>query len=513
MFSDMKSLNTITGMMVEADDASIQVYKAIEIVNNWFAFESDTNVSDPSIWALIDSFQRKKISFVERTKVDGLTVLDPDLVDFLIDLDKELYSRNEFEFPMQTKAVVKKLSGLNDNHDIQQFVRLMNDKRLLNSIRFIDRFTLCYFGAPSSVLDAVGERIFIDSDRLKSWIHLTFEGESEELLQFADEVCFASACMDFWPNMSIFVHPWIDFDPALASSRVIRAGYFSKLILSIASKKSKNQLDSWLRELILFFFELEAPKARTARGRYCETFRVSKERARQISQASKAHLEYLRGFELKRNSDGVVETKTRLIEFIRSHPGCTRAELADLISSDESLSRWLDQNYGHLILARLESIEELTFDVKRVDVLESLRAASTLSWPLTTKGYSDLLKAGFVNGVSSQRILQIYGTWKIACDEAGVECGETIRTDYTRDFSIAECIKFVGDYLTDENSNGTVNGYMLWREKHQTPDRVPSFGTLRNRIDRYWVNIVQTALRELRNQWFDADLEESANGL
>jgi hypothetical protein len=118
-----------------------------------------------------------------------------------------------------------------------------------------------------------------------------------------------------------------------------------------------------------------------------------------------------------------------------------------------------------------------------------------------------------VVGVSVQRILQIHGTWKNACDEAGVECGETLRDEYTRDFSAGDCIKFVSDFLMDVNHKGQIAGYVSWRENHQTPDRVPSFGTLKNRLSRDWVTITRMALEVLRNQWLAEDLEGLPNEL
>ena len=512
-FVNTKSANPLTEMMVEGNGAEISIVKAIEIVNNWLAIESNQNENDPFIWVLIDNFRKRKISYVDRTKIDGLTVLNPDLVELLIDLDSKLCSENEYKFPLETDAVVELLSEYSANFEVRQFIRVLNEKQFLNSIKFIDRFTLCYFGAPSEVLDAVGERIFLDTDRLKSWISQVFEDKTEDLHQFADEVCFASSCMDFWPNMSIFIYPWIDFHPDLASREVLQKRYISRLILSVtkSNSKSKSPMLQWLRELVFFYFELEASKARTARGRYSETFQVSRERARQISHASKPLLDYLRESEKERHDVGVFEAKDRLSQYIRLHPGSTQSELANLSGADTSLGKWFNQNYGHLILDLSGPANDSQSSQKRIDVLESLRAASTLYWPLTSKRYGEVLNAGFVSGVSVQRILQIFGTWKNACDEAGVECGETLREGYTRDFSYDECIKFVGDFLINESHRGNLAGYVFWRANHQTPDRVPSIGTLKNRISRDWAIIVRLALEELRKNWFNADLKESPN--
>jgi hypothetical protein len=113
--------------------------------------------------------------------------------------------------------------------------------------------------------------------------------------------------------------------------------------------------------------------------------------------------------------------------------------------------------------------------------------------------------------LSSQRVLQLFGSWKSACDLAGVECGETLRETYNRDFSEDECLRFVASYLQNKDLKSTQDGYVIWRENHETPDRVPSIGTVRNRISRDWGVVTNRALYILRSQWFDKEKQESSD--
>ena len=322
---------------------------------------------------------------------------------------------------------------------------------------------------------------------------------------------FAAPCLDFWPNMSLLINPWINYPLALTIRDGSQRKYLAHLIFSILKnfKSNKGELHKWLKQITYFNFGIDASKGSKARRRYSETFGVSRERARQMSLPSQPLSDYLREFQKEIHEIGVLEVKDQISKYILSHPGSTRNELDDLFRIDHTFTKWLDQKFGHLILKELDLNNELTLNMKRIDVLESLRDAATLHWPLTTKNYQDLLDAGFIDGLSCQRILQIYGSWKNACDEAKVECGEAKRDAYTTDFSADECIRFVGDYLTSENSNGTADGYLSWRECHQMPDRVPSFGTLRNRVHQSWVVIVRLALEKLRDQWSEIDSKES----
>ena len=67
----------------------------------------------------------------------------------------------------------------------------------------------------------------------------------------------------------------------------------------------------------------------------------------------------------------------------------------------------------------------------------------------------------------------------------------------------------MGEYLKDENYNGTLAGYSIWRKNHQVSDRVPSVGTLKNRVgDRSWAVIVRSTLENLREHWPDEVIKE-----
>lgn len=513
-FTNTDLPNQIAGVSVAGNVAEISLGKIQEMIIDWLSPEPIENNRDSAIWSLIDNYKLGNITFVEGIEVEGLTVLNPEFMTHLKNVDKKGYLGETYDLPIPTDEVVALLSNYSKEVEVSKHIRLINDKKFLTSKRFIDRFTLCYFGASPEILEAVGEKIFLDTDRLKSWIFYTFKENSDEFAIFADELCFAMASLDVWPNMAILIHPWLNYPAPLTAADSSQRKYLARLILSITreNSKCKHELLNWLRELVYLNFEIDAPKTIRARRKYSETFKVSRERARQISLAIQPLIDYLRESEIEKYDIDFLKVKDRLSKYIRLHPGSKQDELVKLFGIDTSLWKWFDLNFGHLVLIPSDPSFDSEIQLKRVDVLDSLRAASTLYWPLTSKKYGEAINMGFVSGVSMPRILQIFGTWKNACDEAGVECGEPLREEYTRDFSRDECIKYAGDYLMDEQSNGTASGYISWRENHQTPDRVPSFGTLRNRIDRYWTAIVRTALEELRNQWVDADLEESING-
>ena len=140
-----------------------------------------------------------------------------------------------------------------------------------------------------------------------------------------------------------------------------------------------------------------------------------------------------------------------------------------------------------------------------MDILDSLRAASLLSFPLTANAYDHLVADGFVNGVSSMRIVQVYGSWREACRRADVEPGEALKNvDYVRKYAVKDMIHVVGQFLLDDDKEGRVGGmhsFGPWRERQEFSDSLPSAGTIRNQVDPSWKAVKRLALLELRKSW------------
>jgi len=77
----------------------------------------------------------------------------------------------------------------------------------------------------------------------------------------------------------------------------------------------------------------------------------------------------------------------------------------------------------YLIIDDSESddVDEPSVNERNDELLGAIRTAGTMEFPLSSDGYDDLLRRGFIKGVTSVRIGQIFGSWRRACEIAGVE--------------------------------------------------------------------------------------------
>ena len=112
------------------------------------------------------------------------------------------------------------------------------------------------------------------------------------------------------------------------------------------------------------------------------------------------------------------------------------------------------------------------------DLLTILRlSAEKIGGPLTCNAYRKL-------GIQPTVAIFIgrFGTWKNACDKAGVTPGRAMRTNYTRAHSEEDMLAFVASYLADPRTNGSADGYEEWQRK---VDGAPSLTLIRQRIGKW----------------------------
>ncbi len=112
------------------------------------------------------------------------------------------------------------------------------------------------------------------------------------------------------------------------------------------------------------------------------------------------------------------------------------------------------------------------------DLLLILRlSAEKIGGPLTCNAYRKL-------GIQPTVAIFIgrFGTWKNACDKAGVTPGRAVRSNYTRAHSEEDMLAFVASYLADPRTNGSADGYEEWQRK---VDGAPSLTLIRQRIGKW----------------------------
>ena len=126
-------------------------------------------------------------------------------------------------------------------------------------------------------------------------------------------------------------------------------------------------------------------------------------------------------------------------------------------------------------------------------LLQALQAASTRSTPLTVAVYDELVTLEQIKGPTGQVFYLRFGSWKEACEAAGVQCGESARDNYTRKWSEIELREFVVKFLFSPEHDGSLVEFQQWLKKRP---EAPSVATIRNRLG-HWDSMKKKAIEEI----------------
>lgn len=109
-------------------------------------------------------------------------------------------------------------------------------------------------------------------------------------------------------------------------------------------------------------------------------------------------------------------------------------------------------------------------------LLDGLRAAaSDLGEPLTNGAY-DAWQRGRSDAASPALVIRRFGTWRTACERAGLSANTTRST--SRRWSDADLVAAVAAYLRSPGATGSFTDYVAWA---RSQDGAPSGATLRQR--------------------------------
>lgn len=183
--------------------------------------------------------------------------------------------------------------------------------------------------------------------------------------------------------------------------------------------------------------------------------------------------------------------------FLLKNPGLTLKEVAELTGCSTSFIR---RSLPSLV-RRLTVTEDLDSRAASAKVwsdeqiLEAIRHAATYEFPITVKHFDYLRSIGEVLAPSAPLVYMRFGSWRAACEAAGVESGEPARHNYESKWTDEDLLRFAGQFLAAESSDGTFGGFTKWLE--QEVDR-PSGATIRNRLGG-WLEVKRAALTA---DWF-----------
>ena len=245
-------------------------------------------------------------------------------------------------------------------------------------------------------------------------------------------------------------------------------------------------------------------------GELGDEFGFSRERARQILQRFGVSIRVIKKrLEVQEsiNRESLIQA---VDSWITTHPGCRLSEVSTalMISESDVLSLCPQDTKSLLLTVRKTYDGEKYSTYSRTQTLDALRHAFELrnpsmsmysvseTSPLTGSFYKKLRSEGVVHGPSRERILQVFGTWKAACEEAGVPCVEAIRDFYELRWTNDELISQLAEFIFNTKSR-SVESFDAWCRLDNSR---ASSGTIRNQIGA-WSESVELALLLLRQQW------------
>ena len=199
-----------------------------------------------------------------------------------------------------------------------------------------------------------------------------------------------------------------------------------------------------------------------------------------------------------------------IVSWITSHPGCRLSEVSSALGISESDVKAMCPKVTQRLLVdsrkKVDSDRFRTFT--RQQMLDALKQAYKLSnpsmsmysasetRPLTGPLYEKLRNENAIHGPSQPRILQVFGTWKEACNEAGVPSVDAVRDSYELRWTDEELINQLAQFISTSESV-SVASFDAWCRLDNSR---ASSGTLRNQIGA-WSESYELGLMQLRHQW------------
>jgi hypothetical protein len=397
-------------------------------------------------------------------------------------------------------------------------------KFLLNELkeRKLDQFTLYFLGLSSQLIDWIDLDKPISSKDFESYCSNLKKKLPLDLYAEFFDLLIVIQVHPFLPTLKIIEDLELGIPKALVYED---SSYRSELIQTIkrfSGPKFKGKTLRLLRTLEV----IDA----VVRGRTLEDIgqemRITRERVRQFLAPVFAHV----------GVDGLISLRTmaqrdrqqietqfslqemnfqsELTDLIRMHPGISITELHDRFPEQKDAVEKAAKRHRALVLERFP----IEFDTEmqvRDDIINSLKDASLLAFPVTGNSYDELLENGVIQGVSRGRIVQVFGSWTAACEYAEVEPGAPLKNvTYVRSYGKGEMLRVVGQFLIDDDMRGRAGGvhsYGTWKSLQEFADILPSDGTIRNQVNSSWRRVKELALVELRSSWsvtIISDMEE-----
>jgi DNA-directed RNA polymerase alpha subunit len=223
---------------------------------------------------------------------------------------------------------------------------------------------------------------------------------------------------------------------------------------------------------------------------------VTRERVRQILSSISPELnKTIEALKLGAQEKHVTLTDAKFLEIFREYGAIYKNELALELGVTETVAlKSIPKNFNKFIIDKVpEPVTNLLWS--KTDCLNSIRKAGTYFFPIRQADYDHLVNIGEIKGPSVAYMTLRYGQWSELCIEAGVECVQSVRSQYARTWSDEELLSYVRRFFLEPDTSGSYGGYDSWRER-QT-DHVPSGILIRN-VFGSWTTVKRKVLEGLR---------------
>ncbi|WP_164519736.1 sigma factor-like helix-turn-helix DNA-binding protein [Nocardioides ferulae] len=205
-----------------------------------------------------------------------------------------------------------------------------------------------------------------------------------------------------------------------------------------------------------------------------DLFGMTRERVRQIIKKAGIDKTTRRAARAEAEVEALAFDGDLIREWVRHNPARTIEEASEALGlSAQRIRQALGSDAGRLFVRPFH--QGLARRYSDADIIEVLSAAAALaSGPLTKTAYDEYVAAH--GGPSGIRVLQRFGSWKAACEAAGVTCGQA-RRSYTRRWTAGTMVDNLIAYFDSPGATGAFADYDQWSRGHA--DR-PSGQTIRN---------------------------------
>ena len=112
-------------------------------------------------------------------------------------------------------------------------------------------------------------------------------------------------------------------------------------------------------------------------------------------------------------------------------------------------------------------------------IIEVLREAATMAYPLTIDQYESMRESGLLRGPAVAVLYRRFGSWVAACLAAGVESGRPTLSPGGLKFTNSDVLGSIESFLRLHGSDATGKAYAEWARQHVD---APSMGTVTMRF-------------------------------